>query len=394
MGDGKLAFLDYTYCSSYPDPLLAMLPVLLPAARLAQCYSDSYAEAHQKFRQQAGDQPQHSVYREFVYRQSGPMGEKLVTAVAWRGDASASRVLVLLSATHGVEGFAGSAIQLDSLHELSEAPLPEDVAVLYVHAVNPFGFAWLRRVNEDGIDLNRNCVDFTQALPANPGYAELAEVLLPATDQDWAVADARLRDYRESHGQTGFESAVSAGQYEFADGLFYGGQAPSQSRRYIEDILQAFDLTARRQVAVVDIHTGLGPFGYGEVICDHLPGSAGVEWAKRVYGQSVTEPALGTSSSVAKQGLLDYLWQAWLGDKVCYVTLEFGTYSVEAMFEALRHDHVLHRRTVAWHSPHVQQVKQRIRRNFYPATADWQEMILLRGRQIIRQALQGLQASM
>lgn len=366
-----------------------MRPVLLSPACLDACYAGSYTEAQRKFRR-ACDRHEHSRYQEFVYREKGPDNEKLFTAVAWLGKPAAQRVLVIQSATHGVEGFAGSAIQVDCLAQLLQDPLPDDLAVLLIHAINPYGFAWLRRVNEQGIDLNRNFIDFEQALPTNHGYAELAGALLPDQESDWPAAEQRLAAYRESHGQQAFELAVSGGQYAFADGLFYGGRQASQSRQYLEQIITEFDLAHRQQVAVIDIHTGLGPFAYGELICDHPPGSAAVAWAKRVYGQSVTEPALGTSSSVPKQGLIDYLWQQRLLERVCFVTLEFGTYSVEHMFESLRRDHILHRGPFDWHDSHVQAIKQQIRNNFYPATADWQEMVLQRGRQVSRQALQGL----
>ena len=367
-----------------------MLPVLIPADYLEACYAASYAEARKKFKQHALDRQEHSVFREFVYRQTGPANEILSTDVAWLGAPSASRVLVLQSATHGVEGFAGSAIQIDALQLLATTALPDDTAILLIHAINPFGFAWLRRVNEDGVDLNRNFVDFSQPLPINQAYAELAEALLPVSDSDWPAANAQLAAYAQVHGQPALERAVTGGQYQFAEGLFYGGLEATQSRRYLQTILQDFELKSRQQLAVVDIHTGLGPFGYGEMICDHAPASVGVEWARRVYGQSVTEPALGSSSSVPKQGLVDYFWQDELGDRVCFVTLEFGTYNVEQMIEVLRRDHLLHREKFKWDEPSTQHVKQALKNNFYPATADWQEMVLLRGRQVIRQALLGL----
>lgn len=367
-----------------------MLPTLLPADLLKACYADDYIGAHNSFKQHVCDRHENSRYREFVYREKGPLGEKLLTSVAWLGRADASKVLVIQSATHGVEGFAGSAIQVDNLEHWQSHELPNDMAVLYIHAINPYGFAWLRRVNEQGIDLNRNFVDFNKALPDNPGYRELALALLPETEQAWSAADNTLETYRQQHGQVKLEEAISAGQYEFANGLFYGGQAASQSRLYMEAIFAEFELAKRQQVAVIDIHTGLGPFAYGEIICDHAPGSKAVAWAKRVYGQSVTEPAMGTSSSVVKQGLIDYFWQQRLTDRVCFVTLEFGTYSVARMFDVLRQDHFLHCQVVNWNEAHTQQVKQAMREQFYPATADWQEMVLLRGRQVISQAIQGL----
>jgi len=371
-----------------------MKPVLFTSAYLAQCYSANYTEAQQKFKQLSCDQPGHHFYQEFIYPQTGPNAETLLTAVSWYGDCDAPCVLVLQSATHGVEGFAGSAIQLDTLQTLTREALPDGVAVLYIHVLNPFGFAWLRRVNEDGIDLNRNFVDFTQPLPANSGYAQLADKILPAHAGDWSSATQALTNYANSYGQQAFELAVSGGQYQFADGLFYGGTQPSQSRLNLEQIISDFNLKNRRSVAVIDIHSGLGPFAYGELICDHPPGSTGVRLARQWYGDSVTEPALGSSSSVPKLGLIDYLWQQQLQERVCFVTLEFGSYTIDEMFEALRQDHFLHRHCVDWTNTETQRVKQAIRRIFYPDTVDWQEMVLMRGRQCVHQALQGLSNSL
>lgn len=366
-----------------------MKPVLLPSDYLAQCYSENYSEAQHKFKSKCSSALAQSPYQEFAYPQTGPNGEALLTAVTWQGNPHADKILVIQSATHGIEGFTGSAIQLDTLHNITTDTLPNDVAVLYIHALNPYGFAWLRRVNEQGVDLNRNFVDFTQALPDNPGYAQLASSLLPEKISDMKNASQTLDAYRQAFGQQALESAVSGGQYQFAEGLFYGGSEPSQSRLHLQQIIAEFNLAQRSSVAVIDIHSGLGAFGYGEVICDHLPGSAGVARARQWYGESVTEPALGSSTSVPKQGLIDYMWHQ-LGEQVCFITLEFGTYSIEQMFDVLRQDHILHRSPVDWSAAATQQVKQNIRKVFYPASPDWQEMVLLRGRQCVRQALQGL----
>src|SRR6056297_283173 len=74
---------------------------------------------------------------------TGPRGEALYTDVAWLGDPRAGHVLLVMSGTHGVEGFAGSAVQAAFLRALP--PLPQNTAILMVHLLNPWGAAWRRR---------------------------------------------------------------------------------------------------------------------------------------------------------------------------------------------------------------------------------------------------------
>jgi hypothetical protein len=47
----------------------------------------------------------------FIHPGSGPSGEELALDTAWLGGEDAASVLVVVSAAHGVEGFAGSWCQ-------------------------------------------------------------------------------------------------------------------------------------------------------------------------------------------------------------------------------------------------------------------------------------------
>ena len=97
----------------------------------------------------------------FPHPQTGPSNEPLAIDIAWLGPMNASGVVIAGSGTHGAEGLCGSGCQVGFLRERLHAALPEGVALVLVHANNPFGFAHLRRVNEDNIDLNRNFIDTT-----------------------------------------------------------------------------------------------------------------------------------------------------------------------------------------------------------------------------------------
>lgn len=354
-------------------------------------FADSYETARARFGVMAkrGGASRES----FVHPLPAPDGGLLATDAAWIGPADAPRVLVLQSGLHGAEGFAGSAMQCDALLQFPADRLPAGVAMLFIHAINPWGFAWLRRGNEDGIDLNRNFIDFDAPLPVNPLYDELATALVPAnTDpRTLAGADTRLESARLRLGQAAYEAAISRGQFRHPQGFYYGGTAPSWSRRTLAGLVARHGLSEREYVLHVDLHTGIGPYGYGEIICDHRPGTQGVATARQVFGPSVTEPHLGNSVSGVKDGLVDGWWERALGEKLCFVTLECGTDSFANMLAVLRAEHMLHARgPVDWNDPQVQQVKQALRMHFCPPRRDWRELVLFRARQVIAQALAGL----
>ena len=317
----------------------------------------------------------------------GPEDEALITDTAWIGSLSASKVVVLISGTHGIEGFAGTAITLDCLGLLSSRlqALPADTAVLMVHALTPWGYAWQRRCDADGVDLNRNYVDFSKPLPENPGY----ELLKPAFYEfDVQQRQQAFADFEQQHGRDAFEIAISGGQYQDPDGPFYGGLAPAHGQLVCLDLIQRYALS-ECDLAVIDLHTGLGPYGYGEVICDHTPESSGSAVASRWYGASVTLPLLGTSSSVPKTGLLDYVWHEVMNARSCYITLEFGTFRTHELFEILLEDHLLWRRADENKAACLAHSKV-MRQHFCPNEQAWREMVLFRGRQVITQALSGI----
>jgi hypothetical protein len=116
-------------------------------------------------------------------------GEPLATDVATLGPDDAREVLMVTSGTHGVEGLCGSGIEHALLHsgpELDDA-LAAGARVVLVHAINPHGFSWCRRVTEDNVDLNRNVRRFPVPDGPDPDYDEVHDLLLPAS---WPPDDA------------------------------------------------------------------------------------------------------------------------------------------------------------------------------------------------------------
>jgi Protein of unknown function (DUF2817) len=176
------------------------------------CFSADYAEAREKFLGAA--RIAGAAVTTFINPTKGPKGETLATDAAWLGREDARKVVVTISATHGVEGFCGSGAQIDWLIGGASA-LPDDVAALTVHAINPSGFAWLRRVTEEGNDLNRNYVDHSKPYPENPGYDDIADLIIPRELGGPVAKEAaeKLAAYRHRVGMQAFNVALSGGQF-------------------------------------------------------------------------------------------------------------------------------------------------------------------------------------
>lgn len=352
------------------------------------CFSADYAEAREKFLGAA--RISGAAVTTFTNPTRGPKGETLATDVAWLGPADARKVVVTISATHGVEGFCGSGAQIDWLVR-SAAALPPDIAALSVHAINPYSFAWLRRVTEEGNDLNRNYVDHAKPYPDNPGYDDIADLIIPRELDGPVAREAaeKLTAYRHRVGMQAFNVALSGGQFRHAHGLFFGGGGPSWANRTTHAIIDAF-LRNRSDIAVIDFHTGLGPFGYGELITHYEPDSDGSARVRAFWGDSVTESKKGQTSSAARDGLGHYAFNRALPDaRVTMATLEFGTYDRDSGLRAFIGDHWLHAYGDP-RGPEAGPIKAAIRRQFYPDTDDWKEAVLFRGDQAIRMAIAGL----
>ncbi|HEY1562105.1 MAG TPA: M14 family metallopeptidase, partial [Caulobacteraceae bacterium] len=305
-------------------------------------FSPDYAAARIKFREAA--RAAGAAVETFAHPERGPGGGDLSTDVAFIGPKSAERVLVMISATHGVEGFCGSGAQVDWLRRGEAASLPAGLAVLLIHAINPYGFAWLRRVTHENVDLNRNWIDFAEPLPENSGYDALADAAVPAewTDEAQAQAAKRLMAYAGEHGFPALQQAMSGGQYRHPKGIFYGGDGPTWSRRTQTAIFADY-LAGAAGVGILDYHTGLGPYGFGEQIVTDRPGTPGYERARTWFGAAITCPAAGdsTSADIKGDGLAaapELLAHA----EVTGMALEVGVLDLTATLSALRADAWLH----------------------------------------------------
>ncbi len=339
----------------------------------------TYGEARHRFLAAAADAGA-SVTTSPHPTQAGPEGEPLAIDVAQLGPADSPAALVVVSGTHGVEGYAGSAIQTDWLGRRSSDPLPSGLRLILVHALNPYGFAWTRRTNEDNVDLNRNFIDWDRPTPDNAAYDQFAEALVPDRWDD-ATKEATTMSLLTDVERIGLEEMqriVSGGQYRHLRGVFYGGTGPVWSHRWLTDHAKALVEPASR-VGIIDLHTGLGAWGHGELIVHGGRTEPAYRRAQRWWGD-VRSMQDGESVSAELSG--DWLGriEALLPEaEVTAAALEFGTVDAIQVLQALRGEAWLHGqdRSVV-EGPEGERVRAEVRAAFLDDGPDWLPTLLER----------------
>ncbi|KNZ33646.1 MAG: hypothetical protein AD742_05230 [Methylibium sp. NZG] len=354
-------------------------------------FSQSYAEARSKF-VAAVDAAGLDV-ESHPHPMLGRDGEALAMDVVLEGPRDARALLVISSACHGVEGYCGSGVQNVLLHDPAwhGAVKAAGVAVLYIHALNPYGFSWWRRTTHENVDLNRNFHDFSRPLPTNPAYDEIAALVVPPTWPPSNEVNAAIAAFIATRGERALQSAISGGQYDHPQGVFYGGRNPTWSHVTLRQVLQRHATRCRR-LGWIDLHTGLGPSGHGERIFACRDDAAALLRARAWWGAGVTSIYDGSSSSALLSGLM---WLAAYEEcpqaEYTGIAMEYGTLPVMDVLNALRADQWLENHPEA-SAEQRRAIKQQLRDAFYTDTDVWKQRIVLQGVEAAHQAVRGLGA--
>jgi hypothetical protein len=298
----------------------------------------------------------------------GPRDEDLTIDIATLGSPEATQLLLHTSGIHGVEGFAGSAIQLAALASIQP---PADVRLVYVHALNPFGMAWLRRVNESNVDLNRNFLEGGQPYRGSPkAYTELDPFLNPREAKGFWP---RLTYNLLRHGFRPLKNAIVEGQYDFPRGLFFGGRELEDGPRLYKQWLKE-NAGAPSKVVAVDVHTGLGGYGKEVLFChtNQTPPN---------LGKKVT--ALSATVGYKVRGGLECLTaEVFPQAHWFHYTEELGTYSMARVLKALREENAHY---------HTQRAMSTIlARVMSPEDERWRKTVVAEGLDTLSRALQWL----
>jgi len=354
-------------------------------------FSGDYATARQRFREAVADAGWESDAH--AIDAPGPNGEELTIDVALAPSDDPDRCLVVSSGLHGVEGFLGSAIQVALLKQWADHPETRPrIRLVFLHGLNPYGFAWLRRPDEENVDPNRNfpARDGCGYTGSPPGYAELDSLLnpkRPPSSWDGFYPKALLVIARQ--GMPTLKQAAAAGQYEYPQGLFYGGSELSCANEIISENLDPW-LGDCRRIVHLDIHTGLGGWATPTLLIDYPLNGGQREWLEDWFGEGSFNECDSRGIAYTVRGSLGQ-WCVNLNPQRDYLFagVEFGTYAPLKVLSGMRAENQAHH----WGKPGdpaAVRAKERLKELFCPKSTDWRRLVLNRGLQLVYRAISGL----
>ena len=377
----------------------------LPVITVDPChvFSDTYQEARALFRQAAVDAgcELHAlqVYENYT-----------IDIAVLTG--TLPGLTVHASGVHGVEGYAGSAVQIAFLEAIPKPVKLELPTLIFVHAFNPVGMAHYRRTNEHNVDLNRNALTQLEwqtyatdhynranyerfdSYLFNPARAP---TLMSSAVEFWVRAVIAL----QHHGLQTLKAAMVGGQYHQPRGIFYGGTELEPSTRLVEDFIKEYlsqhEELSTQTVTWMDVHTGLGTFGEDTMMTrpessiwpDKDPAKEFSEWFPDSH--SPYDAASATAADVVKgyqqiKGITaDYFEGLFTADQKPLLTIqEFGTKPNILVGHALVIENMAHH--YSGPDEALQWARRTTRRAFYPDSALWRRQVLERGLRALCQA--------
>ena len=177
-----------------------------------------------------------------------------------------TNLVILTTGVHGMEGYIGSVMLDVFFGEVYPQLNADNTGILVVANVNPYGMKYFRRYNENNVDLNRNFIlDWENFdLSINKDYPKVDTFLGPTGkigNAFWHEAGFYLRLGKTAitEGADTVSDALLGGQYEYPQGVYYGGNGDEASTVYLKDVFAKSLESGYENIVHIDIHSGYGP---------------------------------------------------------------------------------------------------------------------------------------
>ena len=246
-------------------PHIILSAVRQPAVADSYAYSDSFLNSYEEVRSHLQD----LAGRLGVEISSHPIDESdglYIDSFYLPSTEEKTNLIVLTTGVHGMEGYIGSTMLDVFFNEIHPTLDTSDTGVLVVANVNPYGMKYYRRYNENNVDLNRNFIlDWENFdLTSNKEYPKVDTFLGPTGKIGnglWHEVGFYLSLGKTAiiDGAGTISDALLTGQYEYPQGVYYGGTGDEASTVYLKDVFSQCLDSSYENIVHIDIHSGYGP---------------------------------------------------------------------------------------------------------------------------------------
>ena len=352
-------------------------------------YSDSFNTTYEAVREslaarvamlrQAGVRVEHTEYA------TEADGELFIDNIYLPSSAERENLIVITTGVHGIEGYIG-AVMLDVFFEEIYPELDTtNTGILVVANVNPYGMKNMRRYNENNVDLNRNFIEdwdgFDRA--SNTEYPKVESFLQPEgkiTNAFWHEVGFYLNLAKEAifTGADTISNALLTGQYEYPEGVYYGGDGDEVSTTYLKGVFSDCLDGEYSNIVHIDIHSGYGP-RYDMVIFNSVQDPTTEAEAIAQFGYDYIIAQDSEEFYVTYGDTTDYFYRLAKSkntDKSLYSTcFEFGTIGDGFLDSILSLKYTVDENRQHWYPTTNATAEQVVRENylelFYPTETEW-----------------------
>ena len=302
-----------------------------------------------------------------------------------------TNLIVLTTGVHGMEGYIGSVMLDVFFEEIYPTVDTSKTGILIVANVNPYGMKYMRRYNENNVDLNRNFIenwdnfDYT----SNKDYPKVENFLQPTGKMGnafWHEAGFYLSLAKEAifTGADTISDALLTGQYEYPEGVYYGGNGDEKSTAYLKGVFSDCLDGEYENIIHIDIHSGYGP-RYNMVIFNSVQDPTTEADAKNMFGYDYI---IATDSEAFYETFgdtTDYFYRlanSKNSDKELYSTcFEFGTIGDGFFDSILSLKYTVDENRQHWYPTSNSITERMVKENyyelFYPTETEWREKTIV-----------------
>ena len=299
-----------------------------------------------------------------------------------------TNLIVITTGVHGIEGYIGSVMLDVFWEEIYASEIDKaNTGVLVVANVNPYGMKYHRRYNENNVDLNRNFIlDWnTFDMTVNKDYPKVNSFLGPKKTMGNIIGH-ELNFYGSlivelvQDGADTISNALLGGQYEYAEGVYYGGNGDEASTAYLKDVFKQTLESNYENIVHIDVHSGYGP-RYNMVIFNSVFETMNEAESVALFGYDnvIAHDSEAFYPTTGDTTDFYYRLKEQLGtDNTLFSTcFEFGTIGDSFLDSIISMKYTIEENQNHWNPSNNsitnEIIKERYQELFYPTEKDWRE---------------------